>query len=73
MNYIEREGGETTENVQSWAECSDLCSARADCTAWTWNKKNSHKSRCITMTGFGTKIYDDIRVSGSRECKGKKI
>ena len=69
-NYIEREDSEVTENVWSWVACSDICSARADCTAWTLNTK---RHMCITMRSFGIRRYEHMRVSGSRECKGKII
>ena len=72
INYVEREDSEDTENVRSWADCSDICSARADCNAWTWNSKNP--GRCITMRSFGRRTRNDrFRISGSRECKGKII
>ena len=74
MNYQGREYETVVKGVASWPACSDLCTRREGCTAWTWVKDDTgpYALNCALMEGFSNRAADPNTVAGDRGCKGPK-
>ena len=67
VNYQERAGEESTEDIMTLEECQSICQNRDGCYNFVWHHGNAgyYSYQCITMTGYGTKYSNSDCVSGS--------
>ena len=74
VNYQGRESVTVVKGLASWPACSDLCTRREGCTAWTWvkGKTGPYALNCALMEGFSNRAMDPNTVAGDRGCKGPK-
>jgi len=70
-NYQNRVRSEVIPQVLSWADCSQRCTRKPTCTAWSWNRASAHPQyalKCALMEGYSNTAPDSNTVSGPRGC-----
>jgi len=57
--------------VNSWEECSALCSANQACSIWSWVKPSggAYARNCAIMSGALSTAYDNNVISGLNTCQ----